>query len=73
MTAATKTAPTAKTAPAPKTTELWAWCSGCQRERRLTADGLLVQHRAWYGMQLGMRHCPGSGLAPAEEGGEVAP
>lgn len=45
--------------------EAWAWCPGCQRERRVI-DGVLVPHRAWYGALAGMQACPGS-LAPPGE------
>lgn len=60
MTAAKTSAPK-KTAP-----DVFAECSGCFRERRLTDEDVLVAHRAWYGMRIGMQDCPGAGLAPAE-------
>jgi hypothetical protein len=61
-TAKTKT----KTKPATPDDE-WSECAGCFRERRLTAEGVLVAHRAWYGMRIGMQPCPGAGLAAGEK------
>ena len=46
--------------------EVFAECGSCFRERRLTAEGVLVEHRAWIWLE--MRPCGGSGSAPAESG-----
>jgi hypothetical protein len=59
-----KTATPAKTKTAPPDDE-WSECSSCFRLRR-SPGGVLVAHRAWYGMRAGMCPCPGSGFPPAE-------
>jgi hypothetical protein len=64
MTAATKPAKTKPAAP----DDEWSECAGCFRERRLTAEGVLVEHNAWYGLRIGMQPCDGSGTPPAEAG-----
>jgi hypothetical protein len=43
----------------------WDRCPECQRERRLTAEGVLVEHRAYFGERIGMLDCSGSGQPPA--------
>ena len=54
-------------------TAKWAECPtehrGCGRERRLTAEGLVVAHNYWHEPSYQMVACKGSGQppAPAEE------
>ena len=48
----------------------WAWCptpeqGGCGRERRLTTDNVLVEHRFWHEPSYQMVACKGSGQPPA--------
>ena len=62
MTAAKKNTPPESAAPA----EVWETCGSCFRERCLTAEGVLVEHNAWYGMRIGMQPCPGSKQPSAE-------
>jgi hypothetical protein len=61
-------ATTAKTKPAKTAPEVFAECAGYYRERRLTAEAVLVDHRAW--IRLEMQDCPGAGFPPAESTGQ---
>jgi hypothetical protein len=44
--------------------EVWGVCSHCWRDRQLTAEGVLNEHRRWARWE--MVRCSGSGLSPAE-------
>jgi hypothetical protein len=66
MIAATKPTKTATKAKTKTADEIWGTCSSCQTERRLTTEAVLVPHRAWFGLRIGMQPCPCAGLAPAE-------
>lgn len=58
--------PVATKTKAPAAAEVFAECGSCFRERRLTAEGVLVEHRAWIWLE--MRPCGGSGFPPTEPG-----